>query len=143
MTVLVDSNVLIDIAYQDPVWLPWSRHKVVAALAQGPLVINPIIFAEFSYRYRKFEEADALLPHDEFRRESLPFMAAFAAAKAFAAYRRAGGSRERPLPDFFIGAHAMVSGYKIITRDPAGYRSHFPGLELITPDTHPLESQIQ
>jgi predicted nucleic acid-binding protein len=139
MVALVDSNVLIDIAYRDPVWLPWSRHQVVCAIAHGPLVINQIIFTEFSCRYSRFEEADALLPHDEFRREDLPYMAAFAAAKAFAAYRRAGGSREKPLPDFFIGAHATVCGYQLITRDPAGYRSHFPGIDLVTPETHPLE----
>jgi predicted nucleic acid-binding protein len=139
---LVDSNVLIDIAYRDPVWLPWSRHYLAAAAESGPLVINQIIFAEFSYRYSAFEEADALLPRAEFLREELPWMAAFAAAKAFAAYRHAGGSREKPLPDFFIGAHAMVRGYPIITRDPSGYRRHFPGVELVTPETHPLKGSI-
>ncbi len=138
MAALVDSNVLIDIAYRDPVWMPWSKAQIIAAIADGPLVINQIIFAEFSYRYNQFEEADALLPHEEFRRESLPFIAAFAAAKAFEAYRRAGGTRDKPLPDFFIGAHAVVCGYQIITRDPSGYRRFFPDAELITPDTHPL-----
>ena len=142
MAALVDSNVLIDIAYRDPVWMQWSRHHVGAAAARGPLIINQIIFAEFSYRYVTFEEADALLPRAEFLREELPWMAAFAAAKAFAAYRRAGGQREKPLPDFFIGAHAMVRGYPIITRDPLGIRSHFPGVELVTPDTHPLKGDI-
>jgi predicted nucleic acid-binding protein len=138
MPALVDSNVLIDIAYRDPVWLNWSRRQVTSAISNGPLVINQIIFAEFSFRYDFYEEADALLPHDEFRREDVPFMAAFAAAKVFTTYRRAGGAKERPLPDFFIGAHAMVRGYQIITRDPSGFRAYFPDVELITPDTHPL-----
>ena len=70
---------------------------------------------------------------------NVPFMAAFAAAKAFSDFRRAGGAKERPLPDFFIGAHAMVRGYQIITRDPSGFRAYFPDVEFITPDTHPLK----
>lgn len=139
---MVDSNVLIDIAYRDPVWLNWSRHQVMSAITDGPLVINQIIFAEFSFRYEVYEEAEALLPHDEFRREHLPFMAAFAAAKAFSSYRRADGAKEKPLPDFFIGAHAMVQGYQIITRDPSGFRAYFPDVELITPDTHPLKGGL-
>ena len=143
MAALVDSNVLIDIAYRDPVWLPWSRKQVVTAMADGPLIINQIIFAEFSYRYVQFDEADALLPHEEFRREGLPFMAAFAASKAFEVYRKAGGTKNKPLPDFFIGAHAAVCGYQIITRDPSGYRRFFPEVELITPDTHPLKGNLQ
>jgi predicted nucleic acid-binding protein len=142
MTALVDSNVLIDIAYRDPAWLKWSRQQVTSAIADGPLVINQIIFAEFSFRYALYDEADALLPHEEFRREDVPFMAAFAAAKAFSFYRRAGGAKEKPLPDFFIGAHAMVRGYQIITRDPSGFRAYFPDVELITPDTHPLKGGL-
>ena len=105
---------------------------------QGPLVINQIIFAEFSYRYDLYEEADALLPQEEFRREEVPFMAVFAAAKAFSVYRRAGGVEDKPLPDFFIGAHAMVRRYQIITPDPSGFRAYFPDVELISPDTDPL-----
>jgi predicted nucleic acid-binding protein len=142
MAALVDSNVLIDIAYRDPVWLQWSRQQIIAAIADEPLIINQIIFAEFSYRYRHFDEADALLPHAEFRRESLPFIASFAAAKAFEAYRKAGGTREKPLPDFFIGAHAMVCGYQIITRDPSGYQRFFPDVELVTPETHPMKGLL-
>jgi hypothetical protein len=143
MAALVDSNVLIDIAYRDPVWHPWSRQQIVTAIADGPLIINQIIFAEFAFRYRHFDEVDALLPHEEFRRESLPFTAAFAASKVFEGYRKAGGTKEKPLPDFFIGAHALVSGYQIITRDPSGYRRYFPTVELITPDTHPLNRNMQ
>jgi predicted nucleic acid-binding protein len=138
MAALVDSNVLIDLATVDPDWFRWSRRITEFALGEEALVINPIIFSEFSVRYQSFDEADALLDSEEFRREDLPYMAAFAASKAFLAYRRAGGTKERPLPDFFIGAHAVVRGYKIITRDPSGYRSYFPGVELITPETHPI-----
>lgn len=138
MTALVDSNVLIDLATLDPVWFKWSRRVVELTKEREALVINPIIFSEFSVRYRSYDEVDVLLNKDEFRREDLPYMAAFAAAKAFIAYRKSGGTKERPLPDFFIGAHAAVRGYRIITRDPSGYRSYFPGVELVTPDTHPM-----
>jgi predicted nucleic acid-binding protein len=138
MSVLVDSNVLMDIAYRHPVWMEWSQQTLASASASDELIINQIIFAEFSFRHASYEEVDMLLPPEDFRREDLPFMAAFAAARAFAVYRRAGGAKTRPLPDFFIGAHAAVCGHSIITRDPSGYRSYFPDVELITPETHPI-----
>ena len=138
MAALVDSNVLIDLTTRDPVWFFWSRQIIESKFGREPLIVNPIIFAEFSVRYSTFDEADALLDKDEFRREDLPYMAAFAASKAFLAYRRAGGAKEKPLPDFFIGAHAVVRGYSIITRDPSGYRSYFPGVDLVTPESHPI-----
>jgi predicted nucleic acid-binding protein len=105
--------------------------------AEGALVINPVIYAEFSVRYGSPEEVEYLLPEDDFRRENLPWTAAFAAGAAFRKYRQTGGGRERVLPDFLIGAHAVVRGYSILTRDPKGYRSYFPTVELITPETHP------
>lgn len=137
MATLVDTNVLIDIAARDPVWLQWSRCKLAQASRDGSLLINPIIYSEFSIRYETIDEVDNVLPADEFRREGLPWHAAFAAAKAFALYRRRGGSREKVLPDFLIGAHAAIRGYKLLTRDPSGYRAYFPGLDIIAPDTHP------
>jgi hypothetical protein len=130
---LVDTNVLIDIAVRDPLWLRWSRPQIEQARKRGSVVINQIIYAEFAMRYATIAEIDSVLPEDEFRREGLPFEAAFAASKAFALYRRQGGARERVLPDFLIGAHAAVRGYPILTRDPAGFRNYFPGVELITP----------
>lgn len=88
------------------------------------MVINPIIYAEFSTRYEAIDDVDAALLPDAFRREALPFDAAFAAARAFALYRRRGGRRDKVLPDFFIGAHAAIRGYPILTRDPGGYRAY-------------------
>jgi predicted nucleic acid-binding protein len=140
MSMLVDSNVLMDIAYRHPVWMEWSQQTLASASVRDELIINSIIFAEFSFRHETYEEADMLLPPEDFRREDFPFIAAFAAAKAFAVYRKSGGAKTRPLPDFFIGAHAAVCGHSIITRDPSGYRSYFPDVELITPETHPIGS---
>ena len=141
MAVLVDTNVLVDIAVRDPVWLKWSRSMLAQLSRRVPLAINPIIYAEFSVRYRDMDEVDALLPVEEFHRENLPWAAAFAAGAAFRLYRLSGGGgRERVLPDFLIGAHAAIRGYSILTRDPKGYRTYFPDVALITPETHPLSS---
>lgn len=136
MPVLVDTNVLIDIAYRDPRWQGWSQAQLTERLNEG-LVINPVIFAEFSYRYSDLEGVEAALDPAEFLREHLPWEAAFAAGQAFRVYRRRGGTREKVLPDFLIGAHAAVRGYTLLTRDPDDYRSYFPTVEIVAPDTHP------
>lgn len=136
MAVLVDTNVLIDVAALDPSWHPWSRGQLAANHGSG-LVINPVIFAEFSYRYETLEEAEAALDATQFQREHLPWEAAFAAGHAFRVYRGLGGVRDKVLPDFLIGAHAAVRGYAVLTRDPEGYRKYFPGVAIIAPDTHP------
>ncbi|OHV19862.1 MULTISPECIES: type II toxin-antitoxin system VapC family toxin [Rhizobium] len=137
MATLVDTNILVDLAVAGSDWHCWSRRKMLDVFRDGPVLINPIIYSEFSVRYDDMDEVEQLLPQDEFRRENLPWPAAFAAAQAFRLYRRAGGGRERILSDFLIGAHAAIRGYKILTRDPSGYRSYFPSVELITPETHP------
>lgn len=137
MATLVDTNVLVDLAVAGSDWHVWSRRKILDVFKDGAVLINPIIYSEFSVRYDNVDEVDRLLPQDEFRRENLPWPAAFAAAAAFRHYRRAGGGRERILPDFLIGAHAAIRGYRILTRDPGGYRSYFPSVELITPETAP------
>ena len=137
MATIIDTNILVDVAVRDPAWLQWSRSKLNQAAQQGALIINQIIYSEFSVRYQSVEEVEALLPADAFRRESVPWIAAYAAGRSFAAYRRAGGSKERVLPDFLIGAHAFIRGYSLLTRDPKGYRSYFPGLDIIAPETHP------
>lgn len=137
MATLVDTNVLIDVAVRDPNWRDWSRGRMAEALTKGALIINPVIFSEFSYRYDSLDEVDAVLDPGEFQREHLPWEAAFAAGRAFRVYRQSGGSRERTLPDFLIGAHAVIRGYRLLTRDPAGYRRYFPMLDIIAPDTHP------
>jgi len=122
---------------RDPDWLQWSRRELERLRKAGSVLINQIIYSEFSMRYDTIDEVDALLPQDVFRREGLPWEAAFAASRAFAVYRRRGGAREKVLPDFLIGAHATIRGYAILTRDPRCYRQYFPGLEIIAPDMHP------
>lgn len=137
MATLVDTNVLVDIAVRDQTWSVWSKTQLVAAAKRGAIVINPVIYSEFSVRYQRMEEVDTLLPEPEYSRENLPWAAAFAAGVAFRKYRQAGGGRARVLPDFLIGAHAAIRGHTILTRDPKGYKSYFPSVELITPETHP------
>jgi predicted nucleic acid-binding protein len=131
--VLVDSSVLLDIFTEDAKWMAWSSAALAAAADASRLVINPIVFAEVSVRFSKIEELDAKLPPDTFVREPLPFDAAFLAGKAFLRYRRRGGERAAPLPDFFIGAHAAVAGHRLLTRDPTRVRTYFPSLVLIAP----------
>jgi len=132
--VLVDSNVIIDAATLDPVWSEWSLAALARVAQAARLVINPLIYAEVSVSYRNLEELEAVLPRESFHREPLPWEAGFLAGKCFAAYRRRGGSRRSPLPDFYIGAHAAVAGYRLLTRDAGRYRSYFPRLDLIAPD---------
>jgi predicted nucleic acid-binding protein len=131
--VLVDSNVLIDVMHEDPRWGSWSSQALAAAGASAPLVINPLIYAEVSLRFASIEELDEALPPELLRREDLPWEAGFLAGKCFVLYRRRGGARHSPLPDFYIGAHAAVAGYRLLTRDPTRYRAYFPQLHLIAP----------
>jgi hypothetical protein len=131
---LVDSNVLIDILSRDSEWGDWSNAAVQRVGADGPLVINEVIYAEVSTRYSSLEVFERELPADDFQREHTPWPAAFLAGKAFVEYKRRGGRRRSPLPDFFIGAHAAIAGLRLLTRDPGRYRTYFPTLELIAPE---------
>ena len=131
--VLVDSNVLLDIVTNDPRWQKWSSAALEAAANEATLVVNPLIYAEVSIAYRKIEDVEAVLPSDVFRREALPYEAAFLAGKAFLQYRKRGGARRAALPDFYIGAHAAVAGFRLLTRDDTRYRTYFPSVELISP----------
>lgn len=131
--VLVDSNVLLDIATEDPTWGGWSSTTLSEVAETAPLAINPIIYAEVSIRYETIEELEEVLPASVFRREALPYEAGFLAGKAFLRHRRRGGRRSTPLPDFYIGAHAAVAGYRLLTRDASRYRTYFPTIELIAP----------
>lgn len=133
--VLIDSCVLLDVMTNDQHWAEWSADRITEALDSGRVVINPIIYAEVSVGYDKVEELDYLLPADEFEREALPFRAGFLAGKAYLRYRRNGGEKRSPMPDFYIGAHAAVSGYRLLTRDVARYRGYFPTVGLISPDS--------
>jgi len=132
-TTLVDSNVLLDVATEDPTWSVWSAQALAAAADQGPLVINAIIYAEVSIGFATIEELDDALPPDVFTREPLLYEAAFLAGKAFMAYRQRGGTRSVPLPDFYIGAHAAINRYHLLTRDAQRYRTYFPTVRLLTP----------
>jgi hypothetical protein len=131
--VLVDSNVLLDLMTEDARWLDWSATAIEQAADRYRLVINPIIYAEVSVRYSQIEDLEAALPRTMFDRAPLPYEAAFLAGKVFLAYRRRGGRKLSPLPDFFIGAHAAVAGYQLMTRDASRYRTYFPKLALIAP----------
>jgi predicted nucleic acid-binding protein len=132
--VLVDSNVLLDVLEEDPVWYGWSSESLASAAEHSTLAINPIIFAEISIGFNRIEELEDAVPAEVFQRHSVPWEAAFLAGKCFVSYRRAGGDRRSPLPDFFIGAHALVEGMALLTRDVARYRTYFPKLRLIAPD---------
>ena len=133
-TALVDSNVLLDILTEDPVWFDWSSSQLAALADRGRLAINPLIYAELSAGFDRIEELDDALPSELFSRLALPWSAAFLASKCFLAYRRAGGMRRSPLPDFYIGAHAAVEGMPLLTRDASRYRRYLPRLVLIAPD---------
>jgi len=130
---LVDSNVLFDVLSEDDEWLDWSSSMLAQAAEHGRIVINPIVYAEVSAGFDRIEDVDAALPAGDFRREPLPFPAGFLAAHAFVAYRRRGGVKTSPLPDFYIGAHAAVQRYQVITRDHRPFRTYFPSVRLITP----------
>jgi predicted nucleic acid-binding protein len=132
--VLVDANVLLDVMTEDVRWLAWSAEAIERAADRSRLVINPVIYAEVSIRYSRIEDLDAALPKTMLDREAIPYEAAFLAGKTFLAYRRRGGTKSSPLPDFFIGAHAAVAGYSLMTRDAARYRTYFPKLSLIAPN---------
>jgi predicted nucleic acid-binding protein len=131
--VLVDSNVLIDVATRDARWYDWSASELHRLANETALVINQLIYAEVSISFARIEEVENALPTSLFRRENIPYEAAFLAGKAFLTYRRRGGARSAPLPDFMIGAHAAVSGLRLLTRDPARYRSYYPTVEVIGP----------
>ena len=130
---LVDSNVLLDVFTKDETWEAWSSTSLAEALDVGRVVVNPIVYAEVSVGFARIEDLDEALPAAYFRREPLPFSAGFLTGKAFLSYRRAGGSKPTPLPDFYIGAHAAVAGYRLLTRDAKRYRTCFPNLEVIAP----------
>jgi len=131
---LIDSCVLLDVITGDTRWADWSASQIAAALDAGRVVINPLIYAEVSVGFESFEDLDDLLPASDFEREPLPFVAGFAAGKAFVRYRRHGGGKRSPLPDFYIGAHAALAGYQLLTRDTNRYQTYFPKLRIIAPD---------
>ena len=134
MEILVDSNVILDIVTEDKKWFQWSSQTLGDYAENHILVINPIIYAEVSVSFDRIEELEAILSPPYFRRDQPPWEAGFLAGKCFRDYRRKGGDKCSPLPDFFIGAHALIAGFPLLTRDISRYRTYFPRLSLITPD---------
>lgn len=132
--VLVDSNVILDLFSEDPRWWSWSKEALERAADDGRLVINPVVYGEISFRFESIEDLERALP-PAIEREPIPYEAAFLAGKAFVAYRRRAGlsGNTSLLPDFYIGAHAAIRGYRLLTRDVARYRTYFPKLTLIAP----------
>jgi predicted nucleic acid-binding protein len=131
--VLVDSNVIIDLLTRDSTWFEWSYRALIDQGNSSRLVINAVIYAEVSVRYSRIEDLDEDLPTSFFSREDIPFAAGFLAGKCHMDYRKRGGQRTSPLPDFLIGAHARIANYRLLTRDPQRFRTYFEGLQLISP----------
>ncbi|MBK6593064.1 MAG: type II toxin-antitoxin system VapC family toxin [Burkholderiales bacterium] len=130
---LVDSCILIDVLANDARWADWSLDQLARLGSQGALVINPIILAEVSPRFERAADLETALADLPLVREALPWDAAFLAGQAFKVYRQAQGAKTSPMPDFYIGAHALVGGMQLLTRDAARYRSYFPNLPLVAP----------
>ena len=132
--VMIDSNVLLDVLTEDAQWYQWSSDALKTVAESAQLIINPIIYAEVSIRFETIEDLESAIPASVFQRRDVPWEAAFLAGKCFLKYRRAGGRRAAPLPDFFIGAHAAVERMALLTRDIGRYRTYFPTIQLIAPD---------
>jgi len=130
---LIDANVLLDLFTADPRWKQWSREQLRAVLLAGGAAVNPIIYAEVSLAFAYPAELEAQLASLNITKLPLPYEAAFSAGRAYLRYRRDGGERRSPLPDFFIGAHAEFGRMPLLTRDPRRYRSYFPSVSLISP----------
>jgi predicted nucleic acid-binding protein len=133
--ILVDSNVLIDVATNDPVWSEWSQQQLTTAATVDELAINDLVYAELSVGYAGVDELDRAIQRVGITLAPIPRAALFIAGRVFQRYRAAGGIRTGVLPDFFLGAHAAVAGVRLLTRDTRRYRTYFPELTLIAP-TH-------
>lgn len=131
--ILVDTNVLIDVLENDPVWADWSIQQLRAQSQAHDLVINPIIYAELSQTFSTFEALDEVVTDLGLLMQEVPRPALFLAGKAFVRYRKVGGGKNNVLADFFIGAHAAVNGLPLLTRDAKRYRSYFPSVALVVP----------
>lgn len=135
---LVDTNILIDVLGPASLSRAWSLEALKRCFDEGELVLNPVIWSELSASPLSEQDIGLAIGWLDLKREPLSYEIAFRAGKAHRAYRKAGGVRERTLPDFLIGAHAAVRGHRLLTRDPQRYRAHFPDVPLISPETHPL-----
>ena len=129
---IVDSNVLLDLFTDDQLWGDWSAAHLAGAFDAGPVLINPLIYAELSVGFDRIEDLDDALP-DRIEREDLPWDAAFLAGRCFLQYRGCRGTRRSPLPDFYIAAHAATTGRALLTRDPPRHVELLPALRVIAP----------
>jgi len=132
--VLVDTNVLLDVLQNDPRWADWSQQQLESASLSDSLVLNAVIYSELSIAFERIEDLESVLREASLSLEPIPREALFLAGKAFVSYRRRSGSKHSVLPDFYIGAHAAVRNWTILTRDVARYRTYFPTVNLIAPD---------
>jgi predicted nucleic acid-binding protein len=130
---LVDTNVLVDVLQNDPQWAEWSIGQLRARAQLHELAINPVVYAELSLSFSTFEALDRVVATMELAVHEVPRPALFLAGKAYLQYRRRGGGKAQVLPDFFIGAHAAVEGWPLLTRDARRFRTYFPSLQVITP----------
>ena len=130
---LVDTNVLLDLVTNNGDWADWSQHQLEAAAVRGPVLINDVVYAEFSVGFLRMEEVNEVLALAQVETASVPREALFLAGKVFQRYRAGGGTRTGVLPDFFIGAHAAIAGLPLLTRDVRRYRTYFPTVRLIAP----------
>lgn len=131
--VLLDTNVLVDVLQDDPQWAEWSIGQLRAQSRVHELAINPVVYAELSLSFTTFEALDRVVARMQLAMRELPRPALFLAGKAFVQYRRRGGRKAQVLPDFFIGAHAAVMGWPLLTRDAGRFRTYFPSLDVIAP----------
>lgn len=129
----MDTNVLLDLFTDDPRWVDWSAEHLAQAFDHGPVLINPIVYAELSVGFDRIEDLEDALP-DRIEREDLPWEAGFLAGRCFREYRRRGGARRSPLPDFYIGAHATINAHTLLTRDHPRYADLLPGLRIVSPN---------
>ncbi len=130
---LIDTNVLLDLVTNDPKFADWSISQLEAAMLKGPLLINDVIYAELSVRYETKEKLHGFIEGAGLKMEPIPPEALFLAGKVFQKYRKSGGTRTGVLPDFFIGAHAAVADYPLLTRDVGRYQTYYPTVKLLTP----------
>ncbi len=134
MIIIVDTNIFLDLFNRDKRWFEWSKSNLGEAIAHT-IAINPVIYAELAAGFKKRENLDQQLEDWPIKKLDLPYEAAFRAGKAYVEYRKRGGTKSAPLPDFFIGAHAELLGHTILTRDPTRYRNYFPKVKLIAPES--------
>jgi len=132
--ILVDTNVLLDVVQDDPVWADWSLQQLEAASLRARLCINAVIYAELSMAFQRIEQLEQVVKESGLVMDPIPKEALFLAGKVFLQYRKRQGTKAGVLPDFFIGAHAAVSDMEILTRDIGRYRSYFPKVTLISPE---------